>query len=95
MLLVARDEIPRLRDLRDSLDEAEKAAAEIVDPPKEALLRGIEEAFAAGEPDSRIARSVDWSREYVGRLRKKWVAKQKQTIKTDGGADHVRLRPGP
>lgn len=83
MLLVARDEIPKLRDLRDSLDEAETAAAEIVDPPRKALLEAIEEAFAAGEPDSRIARSVDWSREYVGRLRKKWVAKQKQTGETN------------
>lgn len=76
MLLVARDEIPKLRQLRDDLDEAEKRAAEIVDPPKKALMEAIKEAFAAGEPDSRIARSVDWSREYVGRLRKKMAPKE-------------------
>jgi len=77
MLLVARDEIPKLRALRDELDAAAKEAAEIVDPPKKALMEAIVEAFAAGEPDSRIARSVDWSREYVGRLRKKLASKQR------------------
>jgi len=82
MLTVARDEIPKLRQLRDSLDEAEQRAAEIVDPPKQALMEAIEEAFATGEPDSRIARSVDWSREYVGRLRKKRDAQQKPKIGT-------------
>lgn len=76
MTLVVRDEIPKLRALRDTFDVADQEAAKIVDPAKAALLAGIEDAFASNEPDARIARSVDYSREYVSRLRRKWKAKQ-------------------
>lgn len=62
---VARDEIPELRALREAYDTA-----------REKMLKGIETAFAKNQPNARIARSVDWTREYVGKLRKDWEAGQ-------------------
>jgi hypothetical protein len=59
MTAVARDEIPALRALRDAYDQA-----------RDALMAGIEAEFERGEKDARIARSVDWSREYIAKLRK-------------------------
>lgn len=56
---MARDEIPELRELRDQYDSA-----------RDALMKGIEEAIERGESNARIARSVDWSREYIARIRK-------------------------
>jgi hypothetical protein len=59
MTVVARDEIPELRALRDAFDQA-----------RDALMAGIYEQFDRGEKDARIARSVDWTREYIGKIRK-------------------------
>lgn len=50
----------KIQDTYDRADAARKA--------------GVEKAFADGEPNARIARSVDLSREYIGRWRKKWEA---------------------
>lgn len=61
MLIVVRDEIDDLRGRRDQFDTA-----------KAALMAGIYAAFERGESNARIARSVDWSREYIGKLRKAW-----------------------
>lgn len=61
MLIVVRDEIGDLRGRRDRYDAA-----------KDALMAGIYAAFERGESNARIARSVDWSREYIGKLRKAW-----------------------
>ncbi len=58
MAVMARDEIAKLRELRDEYDRA-----------RAALMHGITEAIAQGEPNARIARSVDWSREYIAKLR--------------------------
>ena len=58
MLDVARDEIPELRALRDDYDRA-----------RDALMKGINRALDDGETNARIARSVDWTREYVAKLR--------------------------
>jgi dsRNA-specific ribonuclease len=55
---MARDEIPELRALRDEYDRA-----------REKLLAGIRKALADGESLAKIGRSVDWSREYIGRIR--------------------------
>jgi hypothetical protein len=58
MLDVARDEIPELRALRDDYDRA-----------RDALMAGINKAIDGGESNARIARSVDWTREYIAKLR--------------------------
>lgn len=55
---VARDEIPELRALRDEWDRA-----------RVALMAGIYKAMDDGETNARIARSVDWTREYVAKIR--------------------------
>lgn len=57
---VARDENPKLRALRDDWDRA-----------RDALMAGIYEAMDDGETNARIARSVDWTREYVAKIRSK------------------------
>jgi hypothetical protein len=56
---MARDEIPELRKLRDRYDQA-----------RDALMAAINDALDQGESNARIARSVDWSREYIARIRK-------------------------
>ncbi|MFF2933512.1 hypothetical protein [Streptomyces mirabilis] len=56
---MARDEIPELRQLRDEYDRA-----------REALMAAIGKHLDQGESNARIARSVDWSREYIARIRK-------------------------
>lgn len=56
---VARDEIPELRVLRDEYDRA-----------RDALMAGINKALDEGQTNARIARSVDWTREYIAKLRK-------------------------
>lgn len=61
MLIVVRDEIESLRVRRDKFDAA-----------RADLMAEIHAAFERGEKDARIARSVDWSREYIGKLRKAW-----------------------
>lgn len=58
MIAVARDEIPELRALRDDYDRA-----------RDALMEGIHKAIDDGETNARIARSVDWTREYIAKLR--------------------------
>lgn len=55
---MAKDEIPELRELRDAYDKA-----------RVALMAGIREQLASGETPSRIGRSVDWSREYIAKIR--------------------------
>ncbi len=60
MSRMARDEIPELRALRDEYDRA-----------RDALMAGIGERLNAGESNARIARSVDWTREYIARIRAK------------------------
>lgn len=59
MASMARDEIPELRQLRDAYDQA-----------RDALMDAIHRHIDAGESNARIARSVDWSREYIARIRK-------------------------
>lgn len=61
MLIVVRDEIESLRVRRDKFDAA-----------RDDLMADIYAAFERGESNARIARSVDWSREYIGKLRKAW-----------------------
>lgn len=56
---MARDEIPELRALRDEYDRA-----------RDALMVGIYKHLDLGESNARVARSVDWSREYIARMRK-------------------------
>ncbi len=56
---MARDEIPELRELRDQYDRA-----------RDALMEAINKSIKQGESNARIARSVDWSREYIARIRK-------------------------
>ncbi|MFC4869291.1 hypothetical protein [Streptomonospora arabica] len=56
---MARDEIPELRDVRDRIDK-----------DRELMMRLIFEAIERGESNARIARSVDWSREYIAKLRR-------------------------
>lgn len=68
MLDVARDEITELRDLRDDYDRA-----------RDALMKGIHKAIDAGETNARIARSVDWTREYIAKIRKETDAAKKAT----------------
>lgn len=58
MALMARDEIPELRQLRDEYDAA-----------RDKLMETIGKHIDAGEKNARIARSVDWSREYIAKLR--------------------------
>ncbi|WP_017602241.1 hypothetical protein [Nocardiopsis lucentensis] len=58
MALMARDEIPELRQLRDEYDAA-----------RDKLMEAIGKHIDAGEKNARIARSVDWSREYIAKLR--------------------------
>ena len=59
MAAMARDEIPELRALRDEYDRA-----------RDALMAAIHKPLDQGESNARIARSVDWSREYIARIRK-------------------------
>lgn len=59
MPVMARDEITELRHLRDEYDRA-----------RDALMAAIHKHLDAGESNARIARSVDWSREYIARIRK-------------------------
>lgn len=59
MAAMARDEIPELRALRDEYDRA-----------RDALMAAIHKNLDAGETNARIARSVDWTREYIARIRK-------------------------
>lgn len=59
MAAMARDEIPELRELRDEYDRT-----------RDALMAGIGKQLDLGESNARIARSVDWSREYIARIRK-------------------------
>lgn len=59
MAAMARDEIPELRALRDEYDRA-----------RDALMAAIHRHLDQGESNARIARSVDWSREYIARIRK-------------------------
>lgn len=59
MTAMARDEIIELRHLRDEYDRA-----------RDALMAAINKHLDAGESNARIARSVDWSREYIARIRK-------------------------
>jgi hypothetical protein len=59
MTAMARDEIPELRELRDEYDRA-----------RDALMAAIHKHLDQGESNARIARSVDWSREYIARIRK-------------------------
>lgn len=68
---MARDEIPELRKLRDQYDRA-----------RDALMAGIEKQLDLGESNARIARSVDWSREYIARIRK-----ERPTEQTQGNED--------
>jgi hypothetical protein len=56
---MARDEIPELRALRDEYDRV-----------RDALMEGIGKYLDRGETNARIARSVDWTREYIARIRK-------------------------
>lgn len=63
---MARDEIPELRDLRDEYDRA-----------RDALMAAIHKQLDLGESNARIARSVDWSREYIARIRKEREAAAK------------------
>lgn len=56
---MARDEIPELRALRDEYDRA-----------RDALMGAIHKHLDLGESNARIARSVDWSREYIARMKK-------------------------
>lgn len=60
---MARDEIAELRALRDDYDRA-----------RDALMAGITDHLGRGESNARIARSVDWSREYINRIRKELKA---------------------
>ncbi|MFG1619538.1 hypothetical protein ACGFI3_42870 [Nonomuraea wenchangensis] len=55
---MAKDEIPELRSLREAYDRA-----------REALMVGIREEIAKGENLAKIGRSVDWSREYIAKIR--------------------------
>ncbi len=55
---MARDEIPELRELRDAYDKA-----------RAALFAGIRAHLKAGRGPSEIGRSVDWSREYIAKIR--------------------------
>ncbi|MFF0862321.1 hypothetical protein ACFYUV_11255 [Nonomuraea sp. NPDC003560] len=55
---MAKDEIPELRELRDAYDQA-----------RAALFAGIREQIGKGESLAKIGRSVDWSREYIGKIR--------------------------
>ncbi|MDJ1131786.1 hypothetical protein [Streptomyces iconiensis] len=73
---MARDEIPKLRSLRDEYDRA-----------REALMTGIKEQLELGEPNARIARSVDWSREYIARIRKERAAEKERAEEKDAGDD--------
>lgn len=58
MLRMAKDEIPELRTLRDEYDRARKR-----------LMAGIRKSIADGESLAKIGRSVDWSREYIAKIR--------------------------
>lgn len=58
MVAMVRDEIPELRKLRNEYDAA-----------RAALLAGIRAYLAKGHGPAQIARSVDWSREYIAKIR--------------------------
>lgn len=72
MPAMARDEIPQLRQLRDEYDRA-----------RDALMAAIGEHLDAGESNARVARSVDWSREYISRIRKEREAGGETTPGTE------------
>jgi hypothetical protein len=56
--VMAKNEIPELRQLRDDYDKA-----------RERLLASIHRYLAAGRGPSEIGRSVDWTREYIAKIR--------------------------
>lgn len=68
MTHMVRDENPELRALRDAYDQA-----------REALMTGIVKAIHNGDSNARIGRSVDWSREYIARIRKELDAEPPHT----------------
>lgn len=55
---MAKDEFPELRELRDTYDEA-----------RARLFSGIRRYLDQGESLAKIGRSVDWSREYIAKIR--------------------------
>ena len=55
---MAKEEIPELRELRDAYDRA-----------RANLFAGIHKHLKEGRGPSEIARSVDWSREYIAKIR--------------------------
>jgi hypothetical protein len=55
---MAKEEIPELRKLRDDYDRA-----------RAALFAGIRKHLSEGRGPSEIGRSVDWSREYIAKIR--------------------------
>ncbi|MEU6725578.1 hypothetical protein ABZ917_17875 [Nonomuraea wenchangensis] len=55
---MAKEEIPELRKLRDDYDRA-----------RAALFAGIRKHLSEGRGPSEIARSVDWTREYIAKIR--------------------------
>ncbi|MGW3346817.1 hypothetical protein ACWDA3_26190 [Nonomuraea rubra] len=55
---MAKDQIPELRELRDQYDKA-----------RAALFAGIREQLRKQEPLAKIGRSVDWSSEYIAKIR--------------------------
>lgn len=69
---MARDEIPELRALRDEYDRA-----------RDALMAAIYKHLDLGEPNARIARSVDWSREYIARMKKEREAGDAEDAEKD------------
>lgn len=60
MGFMAKDEIEHLRKLRDEYDRA-----------RAALMQGIKDEIEArnGKDMALIGRSVDWSREYIAKIR--------------------------
>ncbi|MFI6788604.1 hypothetical protein ACIBG4_14870 [Nonomuraea sp. NPDC050383] len=68
---MAKDEIPELRTLREEYDRA-----------RTALFAGIYKHLALGEGLSRIGRSVDWSREYIARIRDGKVKEATDAVRT-------------
>lgn len=55
---MAKEEIPELRKLRNEYDRA-----------RANLFAGIRKHLKEGRGPSEIGRSVDWSREYIAKIR--------------------------
>jgi hypothetical protein len=72
---MAKDEIPELRALREEYDRA-----------RTALFAGIYRYLANGEGLSRIGRSVDWSREYIARIRDGKVKEAADAVRSESAA---------